>query len=156
MGWGGARIGAGRKPRSERAVVLGMDGTRIDAGRPRQDADPGDPLLIPPAGMTAAQQKYWMLWAPLAIAQRTLTQETIPGFREACELAAMKDPIAKQIRKLGPESDEAIDLRRDYLKFSKDLRIALQQYKLGAFGRPEQAPARRQAQVTSPWAAVGK
>lgn len=154
MSWGGARVGAGRKPRAERGVVLGMDGLRktVDLAPSGDD----EALLTPPAGLTAAQARYWRLWAPLAIAQRTLTRETVPGFREACELAAMKEPLAKRIRRVGPERSEARELVRDYLKFSKDLRTALQQYKLGAFGKPEAVGRARTKTVSSPWEAVGK
>src|SRR4051812_2731686 len=101
---GGRRTGAGRKPGGKKrpappAVVLGMDGARLQTTAAALPSvvdvvalavDPADPLLIPPAGMPDNQRAIWTARAPHAIAQGTLIPATVVGFAELCEQAAMK------------------------------------------------------------------
>ena len=139
-----------------------MDGTRLSVPTSGQaGSDPvsevgpnSNALAFPPPDLPVAQQRFWVVWAPLAIAQRTLTVATIPGLRETCELAALKVVLERKIRKLGPASDASQVLLRNYLKLSQRLNASLREFKLTAFGKAELAAPRKSATASSPWAQV--
>ncbi len=80
---GGRRVGAGRKPRPKPAVVLGMNGARLDADQVSAPADDPakSPLLKPPAELTPKERACWKRFAGHAIEQRTLVPATVAGFR---------------------------------------------------------------------------
>lgn len=155
---GGFRVGAGRKPGSRSAVVLGMDGVRRSetvvspVAAPTEDAT----LLVAPRDLPRDQRKYWTRYAPLALAQQTLIPAHLPGFRELCEQAAFKDGLAKQIRKLKPESPEASDTLRHYEKLVQRLDATLARFRLTGMGKPASPASAARKAAASPWAAVGK
>lgn len=155
---GGFRVGAGRKPGSRSAVVLGMDGVRRSdtvvspVASPTEDAT----LLVAPRDLPRDQRKYWTRYAPLALAQQTLIPAHLPGFRELCEQAAFKDGLAKQIRKLKPESPAASDTLRHYEKLVQRLDATLARFRLTGMGKPASAAGAARKAAASPWAAVGK
>jgi hypothetical protein len=156
---GGARVGAGRKPKARKAVVLGMDGQRL-LGEPGSPGSPwvapvvgDDPLLAPPADLPPAQQDFWRIYAPYAIEQRTLVAATVAGFRELCEQFALKQTIARGIQRLGAGSSKAEGRMRNYVKLAQRLDATLARFKLTGFGKPVDAGGARKA-GTSPWAQV--
>lgn len=155
---GGPRPGSGRKPGSRNAVVLGMDGGRrnVEATAGSLVVPDGPPLEIePPEGLTDAQVAYWRKHAPRAIRQRTLTDAEVPGFVELCELAAMKNQIARAIEaaKAGAATGEEVDkLLGHFIKFSARVDAALARFKLTAFGKP--AMAEKPKVQANPWAKV--
>lgn len=155
---GGFRVGAGRKPGPRSAVVLGMDGVRrIEAVvSPHVPTTDDFGLLVAPRDLPRDQVKYWTRYAPLALAQRTLIPAHVPGFRELCEQAAFKDGLAKQIRKLKPESDDASDILRHYEKLVQRLDATLARFRLTGFGKPAESAGAARKTTASPWAAVGK
>lgn len=155
MGWGGARVGAGRKPKGERAVVLGMDGNRLSGTPPLPGVVAPDVLVAPPKGLPTQARLFWRRWAPLALAQGTLTAETVPGFERLCILAVTSEKLELKMVRLEPGSATWSDLHPEYLKTAKDLRAAMQSYKLCAFGKPEQGAARGK-KAANPWAALGR
>jgi hypothetical protein len=133
-----------------------MDGQRRDTV-PAPPAGEELDLLIPPRDLLPPQRAYWRRWARLAIEQRTLTEKTVPGFREVCWWAAEVDGRlavrALVERKHGKGSREAREAFSDLLKARKELRTALSLFKLTAFGKPEHAaPARKPA--ANPWSQV--
>lgn len=113
-------------------------------------------LLVPPRDLPRDQRKYWVRYAPLAIAQQTLIPAHIPGFRELCEQAAFKDALAKQIRKMKPESPAASETLRHYEKLVQRLDATLARFRLTGFGRPASTSAAARKAAASPWAAVGR
>lgn len=155
---GGFRVGAGRKPGSKSAVVIGMDGIRRGDGAvspaPFLPVDE-NALVTPPKDLPRDQRKYWTRYAPLAIAQQTLIPAHVPGFRELCEQAAFKDALAKEIRKLKPESPNASDVLRHYEKLVQRLDATLARFRLTSFGKPASAASAARKTAASPWAALG-
>lgn len=154
-------MGAGRKPGSRSAVVLGLDGKRLNADAVHQVTGTPDPvdedgLLAPPSDLPREYRRYWARYAPSAIVQRTLIPAHVPGFRELCEQAAFKDALAKRIRRLKPESDNASDLLRHYEKLAQRLDATLARFKLTGFGKPAETGAGARKVAASPWAAVGR
>jgi hypothetical protein len=113
-------------------------------------------LAVPPRDLPRDQRKYWTRYAPLAIAQQTLIPAHAPGFRELCEQAAFKDALAKEIRKLKPESPNASDVLRHYEKLVQRLDATLARFRLTGFGKPAAAASAARKASASPWAAVGK
>src|SRR5690349_15466054 len=120
---GGARPGAGRKPKGNRAaVVLGMDGVR----KPLIPVDVPDmadlstgvhgEMLTPPTGLGEKEQAVWRAHAPLAITQGTLVPATMPGFREFCQLMVHQAELVARIETLGRTSAEADRLLRRWEK----------------------------------------
>lgn len=156
MGWGGARVGAGRKPKGERAaVVLGMDGSRLSGTQALPGVTAADALLEPPKDLPREARLYWRRWAPLAIAQRTLVPEKVPGFGELCVLAVVFEKLKTFVMTHEPTHREWGDRHQEYLKTGKDLRTSLQSYMLCAFGKPEPGTSRAKS-TSTPWAAIGK
>lgn len=150
---GGARTGAGRKPR-QTAVVLGMNGARLPPSAPVL-APIDDALAVPPADLPPKMRPFWSTWAPLALSQGTLTRATMPGMRELCELATFKQAVERRIRRIGAAAPEAQSLLRNYLKLSQRLDAAMARFKLTAFGKPEAAALVKKPAV-NPWAAVAR
>jgi hypothetical protein len=139
--------------------VIGMNGVRLDSGQVTPPSPvTGDDLALvtPPRDLPRDQRKYWARYAPLAIAQQTLIPAHVPGFRELCEQAAFKDALAKQIRKLKPESSGASDVLRHYEKLVQRLDATLARFRLTGFGKPAAAASAARKATASPWAAVGK
>ena len=156
---GGFRVGAGRKPGSKSAVVIGMDGVRRDAGPVTPQAlvtGEESALVTPPKDLPRDQRKFWTRYAPLAVAQQTLIPAHVPGFRELCEQAAFKDALARQIRKLKPESPAASETLRHYEKLVQRLDATLARFRLTGFGKPAAHASAAKKAAASPWAAVGK
>jgi hypothetical protein len=94
MGRGGARVGAGRPPKS--AVMALVHGSRDRGTRPVADAAAVEAAVAPvgtielPAALPADQVEVWQALAPQALEQRTLTQATALAFRDLCEAIVVK------------------------------------------------------------------
>ena len=150
-GGGGARVGAGRKPKP-RGVLLAMDGTRRTDGLPPalqpalQPPGPTDEaeLCAPPADLPAAQRPFWTAWAPLAIACHTLTPATVPGFRLLCELAVTQTKVAALI------DAGALGGLRIWLQVTRQVENLLARYCLTSFGKP--VTLERKQPAVNPWA----
>lgn len=69
---GGARVGAGRKPKRSRVVAFPTAGS-----------------VPAPDDLTPEQATAWAQWAPLAQQMGTLTAQTTPAFRLLCESHAL-------------------------------------------------------------------
>lgn len=155
---GGARPGAGRKPKARPATVLGMDGRRFpllpaDAVPVRDEAVMA--LADPPADLPPAQQAIWTQYAPAAIEQRTLVPATVMGFRQLCEQTAMAAVLAARIEKVGAASKRAGDPLRHYVRLAQRLDASLARFKLTSFGKPADGKASTQP-AANPWVQVGR
>lgn len=163
---GGARAGAGRKPtRKKRAVVLGLDGSRLPDGAipPQLPPSPSaeaaveiESLAIAPKKLPKDQAGFWNTYAPSAIEQGTLTPATVAGFRELCEQWAFKEKLAAAIRRKGAATLDAQSDLRAYVRLAQRVDSSLARFKLTSFGKavetipiPKQKPA-------NPWAQVAK
>jgi hypothetical protein len=82
-GWGGSRVGAGRKPKDKATARL--HGTRrrsvvrFPSAVPSAPAPPAAPVE-PPVGLSAKVSVPWRELAPHALAAGTLTLATRPAF----------------------------------------------------------------------------
>jgi len=151
---GGSRPGAGRKPTKPKVV-------NID-GKPRADVIPpamqaaidqsiasDSPLLEPPADLSEARKTFWREWAPLAVAEGTLTEATVLGFRELSEQFVIKDTLGRQCEAKEPGWGEAFKL---WVKATQRVDSSMARFKLTALGKsatPKRAPT-----AVNPWARV--
>lgn len=108
-GSGGRRVGSGRKPKTAREHWLtgdaGKRGLALverpgDAGAPkgqrRRGKRPAGSPKVPmigaageiPEELTPIERVFWERWAPLAKANGTLIDDTVPGFIMLCQTAA--------------------------------------------------------------------
>lgn len=150
MGWGGARVGAGKKPRVRHAEPL----TFVPAGQVAATsaapmaALPGTDLTSPPADMTPEQQDCWRLWAPLAIERNTLIVATVPSFRLLCELHVKKVAIGTMVDR------GALGGLRVFMQLAKQVEGLLARFCLAPFGKPAKVE-KPKAAGASPWASLG-
>lgn len=128
-GWGGARVGSGRKPE---LVPVSMD--EIEA----------DPLMLPPSDLPPEQQEFWRAYAPRAIERQTLTEDTIASFRLLCELHAKKTMVSAMVDK------GALGGLRVFMQLSKQIESLMARFCLAPFGKPAKTE-KRKAPV-NPWA----
>lgn len=150
MGHGGARVGAGRKPK--KATVVSMSGRPFVATLGPAPADAASsPLATPPEGMREAEAAVWRELAPHAIAQMTLVPGTLRGFRELCEHVVMKQSIADTIAAAGPATSGMDALLRHYAKLAQRVDASLARYRLTAQGKPEPTAVVK-PKAASPWA----
>lgn len=98
MGWGGARVGAGRKPKDEQLLLLEGGRRRRRTGA-RADPPPAEhqPSLLEelpaPGALLANAAAVWDELAPLAMKKRTLTKAEVPGFQLLCENVALERQV---------------------------------------------------------------
>ncbi len=96
-GSGGARTGAGRKPKDARLLsIQGGLSRRLGATASVPDATAGP--FAPPADLDPSELAVWERDAPLAIAQGTLTRAMIGAFRAYCELEALTASMHRNIK----------------------------------------------------------
>lgn len=94
---GGARVGAGRKPKG--AAILSLHGGRVRNGAKIATSVPNAPLpaVKQPEDLPSEQQKVWDELAPHALAARTLTAGTAAAFRDLCEAIVLKRMMLAEI-----------------------------------------------------------
>ena len=163
MGRGGARQGAGRKPNDKTAIVLSLQGDRMASPPayervewPSAPSCDGVALGIPPEDLSEAEQAAWKVHAPLALAQDTLVEATVPGFRELCKLAVQQKAFSDRIAVLGLTSSDADRLLKRWEKGAVLLNGKLKDFKLTAFGKPEAASIKSKQPKANPWAGVAQ
>lgn len=146
---GGARIGAGRKPRARTFEVY-------EGGSVTSVATDGGVSEAPPEDLPQEQQDFWRRCAGLAIERRTLVAHTVPSFRLLCELEAEKQATKATIDRdgrtyikvtvdgAGTEHSElkAHPLKADYAKLAKQVETLMARFALAPFGKPA-GPAQR-------------
>lgn len=119
MAWGGARVGAGKKPRPK--PVLVADGRSEDEVR--------EDLEMPPADIHPDGQAFWRDYAPLAFERKTLTEATVPAFRLLCELHAKKMMVSVMVDK------GALGGLRVYMQLAKQVETLMARFCLAPFGK---------------------
>lgn len=122
MGWGGSRVGAGKKPKPKPLTMVPRDqrSATVDATE----------LATPPADLPADQREFWRVHAPLAIERDTLTAATVPAFRLLCELDAKKTMISGLVDK------GALGGLRVFLQLAKQVEALMARFCLAPFGKP--------------------
>jgi len=150
---GGARIGAGRKPKADR-VVVPMVGHRAPVRAEMPALDPGDreALLQPPEDVPGVVQAVWRRWAAHAIAERTLTPATAAGFRQCCQQWVYLETLVRKIDHLGVDTKEASPYLLSYLKLAQRLDGSLARFRLTALGKPAVRETPKPA--ANPWATL--
>ena len=163
MARGGRRPGAGRKPKDTSAIVLSLQGERMASPpayerveRPFVPSGDGVALVTPPEDLSEAEQAAWRVHAPLALAQDTLVEATVPGFRELCQLIAQQKAFSARIAVLGLTSSDADRLLKRWEKGAVLLNGKLKDFKLTAFGKPEVASIRDKKPKANPWASLAQ
>lgn len=152
---GGARVGAGRKPKGT-PRVLGLDGlpkwpSRVPlppALAPEEKAE----LLQPPDDLPEHIRECWKELAPHAIEQRTLTPATEAGFVELCIRLSNVRAMDKRIAHLGIQSQDALPYLKERRGQAAQLGISLKDFKLTAFGKP--ATSEKPKPAANPWEAI--
>ncbi len=132
-----------------------MDGTRRATAPDLPPAVPVEAqssLRTPPADLTAAAQACWRAWADRALAERTLTPATVPGFRELCLRMAMVRAIDDRIAVLGIATQDALPYLKERRGQAGQLAVSLKDFKLTAFGKP--ATTETPKATANPWASV--
>ena len=128
MTWGGARVGAGRKPLPRKTVALagGRQRTRR-AGVSDVPVEPpvGAPMDCP-SGLDDATRAVWVSLAPRALTQRTLTAETADSFALLCQNMALERLMRTSAQVGGADHRGMIRL----------IEISLARFCLAPTGRP--------------------
>jgi hypothetical protein len=140
-GWGGARVGSGKKPRPAPFDIL--PGGRSSG--PTRPEDPHD-LTEPPRDLPADQHAFWREHAPLAIERKTLTPATVPAFRLLCELHAKKVVVGAMVDK------GALGGLKIFMQLSKQIETLLARFSLAPFGKP--ATSEKPKKAINPFAQV--
>ena len=158
---GGARVGAGQKPKHGKPApfVPGL----IDGGRS------GDVSERPPDDLPEAHQAFWRTYAGSAIALGTLTPQTVGSFRLLCELESEKAATLKTIDRdgrtyikcvvdgAGNEHQElkAHPLTSAYRQLAKQVDALMARFMLAPFGKPAPGAKPKKAQgAPNPWARI--
>lgn len=151
-GSGGARRGAGRKPKTGKqhwlsgdagkrnlALVPSRTDSAIDGGGtvvpfvPPPDAPLPNPDQV--VDLASAESRYRQQWEPLATRNGTLTDQTRPGFALLCQVAARTDAMWAQIGATNFMSGErAHPLMTHYRGLMQRQEQLLARYGLAAIG----------------------
>ena len=141
--------------------------TRLGSGKkPSQILRSADPVKMP-SGLTPDERVIWRRWAPLAMAKRTLTPQTLPGFifliereveRRAMKAAIDRDgPTATVTTTKGETTIETIianPLLSSYYKLAKLIEVNLARFGLAPFGKAE--PELPKPAPFNPWSEIGR
>jgi hypothetical protein len=130
---GGARIGAGRKPKDEALKALHGSRRRTAAALlpPLVPADVPMPVVDPPASLTGPALAVWHELAPFALAARTLTAATAAAFVMLCRAVALERALARS-REKGGSNHRGVMQRCE---------IGLTRFGLAPIGKPVTSPA---------------
>lgn len=111
-------------------------------------------LCKPPKGLSGAEHAAWTRFAEQALAERTLTPTTVPGFVELCRQSAYVSEIDATIQRLGIGTKEAEPYLKQYVRLAQRYDASLARFKLTAFGKP--VAAEKPKQAANPWAQVAR
>lgn len=163
---GGARAGAGRKPKGDGPVrdrskrVLAMPGITLPpALRPPTTLAPpvtNSALKDPPADLEEDAKPIWQAWAPWAIEQGTLVDATVAGFRELCEQFLVKQALWSRLRTLGIASAEGDRILKRYEKIVQRIDASLKNFRLTAFGKAMDPGKSKKVEAPNPWASMSR
>lgn len=100
MSHGGARPGAGRRPKNQQAKWLSGDAGKRGEGKQKPQPGPVQ-LIAAPVDLPAEQAAVWNELGPYACAQRTLVPDTVAAFRDLCEAIVLKRAMLARIAEDG-------------------------------------------------------
>ena len=158
---GGARVGAGRKPKTPKVQPFTprtVDGGRVDEVSP-----------VAPFDLPDDQKDFWNANAGKAIEARTLTAQTVASFRLLCELDAEKRATKATIDKdgrtyikcvvdgAGNEHQElkAHPLTSAYRQLAQRVEAMMARFSLAPFGKPTTS-AKPPKAASNPWARIAR
>lgn len=101
MARGGARPGAGRKPKNPTAARLLKHPSSQPVVPTTNGASPIEEFEAPD-DLTAEERAIWMKQAPFAFANRTLTRSSAMAFERYCKIVAMERAEANSSARGGP------------------------------------------------------
>lgn len=145
---GGARSGAGRKPKKQQQPIAPAPESNVvvfEGGRA------GEVSKTPPADLPEDQQGFWRVYAPLALERRTLTAQTAGAMRQLCELEALKATVKQRLDTDGLTSGKVTTdvtsgeqhleikphpLLRTYTGLVKEIKALQKDFMLCPFGKP--------------------
>jgi hypothetical protein len=109
-GSGGARIGAGRKSKTQREAFLhgARDRRPVSAAVVGQPAAP----VQPPRGLSAGEKAVWKVLAPLAQASLTLTDATAGAFGDLCKAIVLRDQLRRRMDREGWTFDKVVHVTK--------------------------------------------
>jgi len=137
---------------------MAKGGDRVGGGRPKRVAVvpvevlPDNPLLVAPMWMPDSHRALWVMLAPAAIAQQTLTAQKVTGLAELCGAMAIKRDIEASLSQLSAGSPEWVVMLTQHAKYAQRVESGLARFRLTGDGRPDAAAAKK-ATVKNPWAA---
>ena len=142
---GGARVGAGRPPKTDGERWLGGDAGKRNGANPPAPAPPAPPLkLMPaPAGMPLGQAAVWNEFAPQACAQRTLSEQTAGAFGLLCKQVLLERRMFDAIEADGVQSIDrtaAHVLLTQYRGMMQRVESGMQRFMLTPMGKPLSVP----------------
>src|SRR5262245_58675240 len=91
---GGARVGAGRKPKERPLAALHGHRDRPLVDPPPAVDTPPEPVE-PPATVTGLTLKVWLELAPYALAERTLSPKTAAAFELLCRAIVLERKLGR-------------------------------------------------------------
>jgi hypothetical protein len=160
---GGARVGAGRKPKTPRQTMTAANIVAIDSAR-------SDELVTatPPKDLPGPQQPFWRAYAKRALEAGTLTLQTEPAFRLLCELEAEKAATKETLDRDGRTYlDVVIDgsgqehnavkahpLTTSYRQLAQRVELLMARFSLAPFGKPVAGAGGKKKPAVSPWLAI--
>jgi hypothetical protein len=116
-----------------------MDGSRQKRGTelpPALSTEERVGLSEPPADLAEAPATCWRIWAPKALAERTLTPATEAGFRELCLRMANVQALDARIALLGIATQDSLPYLKERRGQAAQMAASLKDFKLSAFGKP--------------------
>ena len=132
---GGARVGAGRKPKSSLLKFIGGDaGRRGHVSEPTAARAPAP--VEPPAWLLPGELVVWLELAPQARAERTLTPATAVSFAHFCQGVFDVRELRARLARRQPFLDQnELSLRREVRQLTAEVRSAAKDFKLAPFGK---------------------
>ena len=131
---GGARVGAGRKAKGERARWL-SGGADKRGPKPATVPEPAPVASVDvPAGLTPAELAAWLVTAPHALAARTLTPATADDFTALCALEVEMAAVLTERRAEGWTA-RGLALAKEYRGLVQRVEAKRRAFKLAPMGK---------------------
>lgn len=133
-GWGGARVGAGRKPKDKAAARLHGSRQRTVIRFPGAEAPPPEPAepIDPPKKLSPKARAVWRELAPYAQAAGTLTTGTAAAFALLCRAVVLEQRLSR-----GLAAGSA-----DHRGMMQRVEVGMTRFGLAPIGKPIAAPAK--------------
>lgn len=151
FGSGGHRAGAGRKKNPTHLRAIDGGAGRRGSGDVDDGGGAAEPTIEPPSDLSAEELAVWAEWAPLAIAEKTLTKATLGAFVHVIQLELECRDLDRALgrRRAGDTEPrpllvmypkEKASMQRMRLMVRKELIARMKDFKLAPFGKEILAP----------------